>query len=455
MNKKNPIKEMRNKLEDILLPGEVIYPIDQSTQIGHELQSYYWVTNMSRLISSYGNIWRVVKTFENQGGYQHAVLRTTDGNYANVLAHRMLAAAITDDMEYFHTHEVDHLSGDKDNNSAENIELVDHDVNVQRAYDNGLKKSITDADIIYIMKRCREVYPTIIDAELAEEFGVKPVTIKYIRLGRDKYKYRLQRLGLEPIKKKEFSISDDQISYIMKEVDKVFPKNIDGDLAKTLNISIHTVIDIRTGCGNYGDRLKKLGFSPIKYPKGLSDWHIHKVFELVNAGKSDDEIAKELGIAKITVTMIRNGNGIYRDRLIELNIQAQNRHSGKIPLDTIRYIMERSKEAYPNKIDKELAEELKVSEFTIMHIRSGLYEYGDIIRGLGYTPILYSAKTTNKITDDIIKEVIRMAKMGYSDEEIAKKVDRSPVTVRNIRTGNVNYIDRIKALKLEPVVKFQ
>lgn len=453
MKKINPIKEMRNKLEDILFPGEIIYPINQLTQIGHELQNYYWITNMCRLISSYGNIWRVVKSFENKNGYQHSVLRTTDGGCANVLLHRLLAAAITEDMEYFYTHEVDHLSGDKTDNTIENIELVDHNTNVQRAYDNGQKKSITDSDIIYIMKKCKEAYPNVIDTELAKEFGVAPNTIKYIRIGNGKYKYKLTRLGLEPIKKKDFSITDDQIVYIMKEADSAFPRNIDEKLAKDLNISASAVIDIRTGCGKYEDRLKKLGFLPIKYPKGLSNWHIYKVFELVNAGKSDDEISKELGISNITVMMIRNGNGIYKDKLIDLNITAQNKHINKLSLEKIQYIMEKSKEVYPNKIDKELANELGVSEFTVMHVRSGLYEYGKIIRSLGYMPILYSAKTTNKITDNIIKEIIEMAKNGYSDEEIAKKVDRSPTTVRNIRTGNVNYINRIKTLNLEPVIK--
>ena len=57
----------------------------------------------------------------------------------NRLPHRLVAEAwLLPDDDFFDDFEVDHLDGDKTNNSVENLDIVSHKENMARAWKNGL-----------------------------------------------------------------------------------------------------------------------------------------------------------------------------------------------------------------------------------------------------------------------------------------------------------------------------
>lgn len=78
-----------------------------------------------------------LKTFQNQGGYECLKLTDVGGNKKHFTLHRLVATHFIPNPE--NKPEVNHLDGNKSNNSVDNLEWCTSSENKRHARDNGLK----------------------------------------------------------------------------------------------------------------------------------------------------------------------------------------------------------------------------------------------------------------------------------------------------------------------------
>lgn len=101
--------------------------------------------------------------------------------------HRLLAEAFMDNPENKRT--VNHIDGNKSNNTLSNLEWATHSENSKHAFETGLSKppvgisqqvkgedhfksKLTEQDVIYIRKNCKENGGEMSNAALARKFDV-------------------------------------------------------------------------------------------------------------------------------------------------------------------------------------------------------------------------------------------------------------------------------------------
>ena len=79
---------------------------------------------------------RVLKGVENMHGYLTVRIKNNDGRFVTKTVHRLVAETYLDALEPNLV--VDHIDGNKHNNSVDNLEFVTSRENTKRAYDMGL-----------------------------------------------------------------------------------------------------------------------------------------------------------------------------------------------------------------------------------------------------------------------------------------------------------------------------
>lgn len=121
----------REYAEDVIedLPFEEWKPIDE--------QGKYYVSSLGRVKSFQGTKTRILKPYTNQKGYYRVDICL--GKRKTVLVHQLVARAFVynDDPQTKDT--IDHINGDKRNNTAENLRWLSRGDNV-RAYFNSKRK---------------------------------------------------------------------------------------------------------------------------------------------------------------------------------------------------------------------------------------------------------------------------------------------------------------------------
>lgn len=128
----------REYAEDTIedLPGEKWLPIDEKGR--------YYVSSLGRVKSYKGVKAKILKPYYNQRGYQRVdIILETRHTY---LVHQLVAQAflVNDDPQNKDT--IDHIDGNKNNNSATNLRYLSRADNV-RAYQELKKKEGQDNDI--------------------------------------------------------------------------------------------------------------------------------------------------------------------------------------------------------------------------------------------------------------------------------------------------------------------
>jgi hypothetical protein len=111
-------------------------------------------------------------------GYM-AVQTKTEGGRATLYIHRLLAEAFIPKPP--RCNEVNHLDGDKRNNSLENLEWTTHSANLQHAHATGLFKNTMSASEVLALKELLANGMSI--SEAARRFGLAKSTIAGIRNG--------------------------------------------------------------------------------------------------------------------------------------------------------------------------------------------------------------------------------------------------------------------------------
>ena len=129
---------------------------------------------------------RLIKPTISTNGYMKVSLRCNGKRYTRNI-HRMLAQTFIENKENLPC--VNHIDGNKLNNSLLNLEWVSYSRNTQHAYDNGLtkvakgesKSMLTNKDVLNIVKMKKDGGTL---RGIAKEFGISASSVSDIVLGR-------------------------------------------------------------------------------------------------------------------------------------------------------------------------------------------------------------------------------------------------------------------------------
>lgn len=150
----------------------------------------YQVSNMGniRRVGNYSNqaiTWclsepKILKPRVHSNGYLRVML-SIDGKHSDKYIHRLVATAFCDNLNPSKYTEVNHIDGDKTNNTSENLEWCDRSYNNKHAYMKGLhtlngcygyKKPVAQVDIN--SNKIVEIYESVEYA--AKQVGLKNFT---------------------------------------------------------------------------------------------------------------------------------------------------------------------------------------------------------------------------------------------------------------------------------------
>ena len=131
---------------------------------------------------------RKLSTFKGKDGY-HRVSLFIKGKSKSYTVHRLILSAFTPNPDPNVYTEINHIDGDKDNNSLNNLEWCDRGFNQRHAYKYGLRHSkkgsengrakLTEKDVFNI----KALLNYLSQREIAEMFGVSKSTISAIKTG--------------------------------------------------------------------------------------------------------------------------------------------------------------------------------------------------------------------------------------------------------------------------------
>lgn len=130
---------------------------------------------------------RPLKPQKQWAGYKLVTLTNDSGKRSSIVVHRLIAKAFVPNPD--NLPQVNHINGIKADNSALNLEWVTGSVNVQHAYDTGVRPTLygeatsgaklTDSQVLAI-----RAATNVTQTKLADEYGVSASLISMIRAGK-------------------------------------------------------------------------------------------------------------------------------------------------------------------------------------------------------------------------------------------------------------------------------
>ena len=145
----------------------------------------YCITESGKIYSLKSK--KFLTTQHNDGGYEVITLRK-DKKTTTLKLHRLLCLTYKEDT-YFEGAFVNHIDGDKKNNSLNNLEWCTRSENVLHAYDLGLVKNkprqLSEEDVHLICNALEEGSRVV---DVAKEFGIEHSIVSGI-YNRNSYKY--------------------------------------------------------------------------------------------------------------------------------------------------------------------------------------------------------------------------------------------------------------------------
>jgi hypothetical protein len=102
----------------------------------HGYKFIYQISNFGRVKSFAHKKIKILRQSKNHKGYLMTYLYLTDGNKKSISTHRLVAKHFIDDMDNL---QVNHINGDKNDNTATNLEWTTCKENIQHAINIGLR----------------------------------------------------------------------------------------------------------------------------------------------------------------------------------------------------------------------------------------------------------------------------------------------------------------------------
>lgn len=102
--------------------------------------------NTRYLISETGEVFdtkrnKFMSHYDNGLGYKAVKLMCEDGKRRQFYVHRIVAETYLGNIDCF---DINHIDGNKSNNSKINLEIISHKENIQHAFDNKLLKGFVE-----------------------------------------------------------------------------------------------------------------------------------------------------------------------------------------------------------------------------------------------------------------------------------------------------------------------
>lgn len=270
-----------------------------------------------------------------------------------------------------------------------------------------------------------------------------PGSVGAVRRGSGDFGKRLEAINIEPIKMKRM-ITDEDYPMIYNMIDKGMSDN---EIADIIGCNRGTIASIRRGDTDYyASKLNQYNRSSAMIMSKITDDIIINIHALSKQGMSDEAISEKISIPLATVSCIRSGQSQYIDRIKALGLSPiRISTNSSISDDDIRAIIKYAREG---KKDSEISEILGFSKATIATIRQGGNMYAKKLRDLGLQPCVSDKP---KLTDNEYRAIIRYAQEGKSDEEIGEIFNKSAKMIQGIRIGQGSYMNILNRLELEPV----
>ena len=472
MSERNSVNPFIEIPESILYPGEVMLPLNPAANAGYLINPVYFVTSFGRYFSiATGKLIEKQLATNNDGYYDIQVM--TSVGQKHLLAHRGVLATFYPRPDMYNL-QVDHINGDHYNNRIDNLRWVTCQQNVQYANANGIaptrSRAISDSDIITIMelayqgKSDKEIYQAVQNI-----MKVTESTIRFIRTGQMIYGEILQRLGIEPIRKRNHTfLTEEDYNKISELYEAGYTPN---EIAVELNIGDRTVREhvLRT-FGNKNER-SDLNNLKRKEPKVtvarradpfvktsdkilnnnndirpvnpntsnshvINPWYyVSKDGRMFSAAKGNDlkEMTAYIDSKGYASVGLVTDHGTKQFRVHRIVLATFNPRPDMYELD-IDHIN-------AQKADNRLENLEWVTNAENMQRAAAI----------GIT----AQKTSQKAPDEDIIKIIELANKGYSDEDISKMLDNkySAHNVRIIRTGDKTYGPTLQRLGLQPYKK--
>ena len=222
INKINPFVTIPQKYIDQNIE---LFPINIYACKGFIIRQIYFITKDGRIFSmGRGNQLKELLQSCNEKTKGYCMIgMVTDKGDKSIRVHRLVLATFNPRPDMYDL-EVDHSNRKKNDNRLENLEWVDHKLNMKRAGEQGAIKTkspqqiVSDEDVIIINKLA---WSGKTDKEIAEYLDSKyfPSMVKKVRIGRVPYDKILKALHLEPYRKKKCFFKPEEKEEIYKYIE--------------------------------------------------------------------------------------------------------------------------------------------------------------------------------------------------------------------------------------------
>ena len=233
------------------------------------------------------------------------------------------------------------------------------------------------------------------------------------------------------MRKSYIRLTEEQVHEICKLMKEGYTN---AELASMYNLSTKAVSNIRCG-KTHGDIVKKYELEN-KYAKKLTDEQVHEICKLLEEGKRNDEIAKELNISHAVVSAIRCGRS---------HTNISNKYNIKritLTEHEIHKICKLLEEGYSN---KQIAEMFNITRSHVSNIRNGNF-HNEITKKYKIHIL--------KVTEQMAHEICKLLEEGKSNSEIGRMYNLDPGSVSSIRCGKT-YVEISKKYNIKKSDPFE
>lgn len=165
------------------IPGFPLYTINEKGEVWRKEEEYI---NNGTLCKRSAKKCSVTKT---PGGYYQVSMKDASGNWKKKYIHVLIAEAFIPKPTDKGKVEVNHIDGDKGNNTLENLEWLTHKENIEHAIENGLLELQVSSKPLLKCKQCGKLHynKTFCSNECRNKFKNSCIPPKYELIDMMKY----------------------------------------------------------------------------------------------------------------------------------------------------------------------------------------------------------------------------------------------------------------------------